>query len=196
MLGYRIGGRMLSQRQGVRGVTLIELMIGIAILSILMAMAVPSFRAWIQNGKVRTVAESIQNGLQIARIEAIQRNVRVQFELLDEGKGGAWTVCVQPPAGSCPDPDDGDDSTIQSRSADEGSSTAVTVEAISGDGDEPVVFDPRGRAADNPVTFEVDTDALDAAESRELRIIVGASGSVRLCDPFFDADDDPRGCPD
>ncbi|NLF76876.1 MAG: prepilin-type N-terminal cleavage/methylation domain-containing protein [Chloroflexi bacterium] len=188
---------MLSQRQGVRGVTLIELMIGIAILSILMAMAVPSFRAWIQNGKVRTVAESIQNGLQIARIEAIQRNTRVQFELLDEGKGGTWTVCVQPnPAGSCPDPDDGDDSTIQSRSADEGSSTAVTVETISGDEDRPVVFAPSGRVADNPVIFEVDTDALETAESRELRIIVGASGSVRLCDPFFEADDDPRGCSD
>ncbi|WP_287366858.1 GspH/FimT family pseudopilin, partial [Thauera sp.] len=115
---------MLSQRQGAKGVTLIELMVGIAILTILFGIAVPNFRVWIQNGKVRTAAESIQNGLQVARVEAIQRNRQVQFDLRD---GSSWTVCIQPdPAGSCPDPDGA--TTIQSRSADEGSSDAVTVD--------------------------------------------------------------------
>ena len=190
---------MLNQPRDARGVTLIELMVGIAILSILLGMAVPSFRAWIQNGKVRTAAESIQNGLQIARVEAIQRNTWVQFDLRDDGIGGAWTVCEPPlplsvPPDPCPDPDD--DSTIQSRSGAEGSSAAVTVEIE--EGAVPVVFSAAGRVRESGgnIEFLVDTSALDAAESRELRIIVYPSGGLRMCeDSFGEGSADPRACP-
>lgn len=186
---------MLSQHRDARGVTLIELMIGIAILSVLLGIAVPSFRTWVQNGKVRTAAESIQNGLQIARVEAIQRNRPVQFDVRDEGAGGAWTVCIQPePAGACPEPDDA--STIQSRTGDEGSSAAVTVEFE--DEDVPIVFNAAGRLRrpEGGTEFLVDTSVLDAVESRELRIIVSPSGSIRICEASFPADStDLRACP-
>lgn len=179
---------MLSQRQGAKGVTLIELMVGIAILTILFGIAVPNFRVWIQNGKVRTAAESIQNGLQVARVEAIQRNRRVQFDLRD---GSSWTVCLQPtPAGSCPDPDGA--TTIQSRSADEGSSDAVTVDVEVGA--VPIVFDPSGRAPGNAAEFLIDTTALAEDESRQLRVIVSTSGSIRMCEDTLPADD-LRACP-
>ena len=186
---------MLNLRRDASGVTLIELMIGIAILSVLLGIAVPSFRTWIQNGKVRTAAESIQNGLQIARVEAIQRNSPVQFDLRDGGAGGAWAVCLQPdPAGACPNPDDA--STIQSRSGDEGSSAAVTVEIE--EGAVPVVFNAAGRVREpaGGVELLVDTSALTEAESRELRIIVSPSGSIRVCEASFPAGStDLRACP-
>jgi len=179
---------MLNQRHGAKGVTLIELMVGIAILAILFGVAVPNFRVWIQNGKVRTAAESIQNGLQIARVEAIQRNSRVQFDLRD---GASWTVCLQPtPAGACPDPDGA--TTIQSRSTDEGSSGAVTVDVQVGA--VPIVFEPSGRAPGNTAEFVIDTTALAADESRELRVIVSPSGSIRMCEDTLPATD-LRACP-
>ena len=49
-----------------RGFSLVELMVTVAVLSLLMTLAVPSFNEWIQNGRIRTAAESIQNGLQVA----------------------------------------------------------------------------------------------------------------------------------
>ena len=41
--------------------SLIELMVTITLMSILMALAMPSMTAWIQNGKIRAVGESLQN---------------------------------------------------------------------------------------------------------------------------------------
>ena len=58
-----------------------ELLIGIAIIGILLALAAPNFAVWIQNSKIRTAAESIQNGLQLARAEAVRRNAQVRFQL-------------------------------------------------------------------------------------------------------------------
>lgn len=179
---------MLSERRSARGVTLIELMIGIAIVAILLSMGLPSFRTWIQNSKIRTAAESVQNGLQIARVQAVQRNRGVQFDLRDDS---AWTVCLQPaPPGRCPDPDD--DTTIQSRFAQEGETGSVIV-AVSA-GAVPVVFDPSGRAPGSAVVIDFDSDVLPEDESRNLRVVVTASGSIRMCDPNL-ADADPRACP-
>lgn len=61
------------------GMTLVELMIGLAVFGILVMMALPDYTAWIQNTKIRNAAESVQNGLQLARAEAIRRNTDVTF---------------------------------------------------------------------------------------------------------------------
>ena len=57
-----------------RGLTLIELMIGVVITGILLAMGVPSFASWLQSSQIRTAAGSILDGLQLAHAEAIRRN--------------------------------------------------------------------------------------------------------------------------
>ena len=63
---------MLNSMQ--RGFTLVELMIGIAIVGLSLVMAAPSFSSWIQSTQIRTAAEAVQNGLQLARGEAVRRN--------------------------------------------------------------------------------------------------------------------------
>ena len=69
LLGHKQGWIVLITRsQSVQlGLTLPELLIGIAILGILASVGLPSFQSWMVDTKIRTAAESIQNGLQRAR---------------------------------------------------------------------------------------------------------------------------------
>jgi len=182
-----------------KGVSLIELVVGIAILGIVVGLGVPSYKAWIQNTQIRSAAESIQNGIQLARAEAVKRNASVQFDL--RGTSAAWVVCLRPAApGNCANPDDAN--TIQSRSAKEGASTNITIASTDA---MPLVFNsfgavtsPAPSAADGLIrlTVDVSTSVLSAAESRELKILVGAGGNTRMCDPATTLPtSDPRKCP-
>jgi type IV fimbrial biogenesis protein FimT len=172
------------------GFTLIELIIVIAIFAILAAFAIPSYQSMIQNSMIRTTAESIQNGLQIARAEAVKRNANVQLDLLDAD--GAWTVCVSPsPAGACPSGDN-----LQSRGAGDGSSTSVNVTASDAG---PYVFNglgvmasPAPTAASGVISIDVDNPSLTG--SRDLRIAISVGGSSKTCDPALSGTD-PRKCP-
>lgn len=163
-----------------RGFSLVELMVTVAVLSLLMTLAVPSFNEWIQNGRIRTAAESIQNGLQVARAEAVRRNARVEFALV--GTGGGWVVRFA-----------GGGATIQARSGSEGAG-GVVLSTVPEDATS-VAFDGLGRAENTLTAINVDvpTSALPAAQSRDLRITIG-TGGVRMCDPNVSDSRDPRKC--
>ncbi|MFJ2987963.1 GspH/FimT family pseudopilin [Collimonas sp. NPDC087041] len=70
---------MLRNNRG--GFSLIELLVAMAIFAFLLALAIPAFSGWLQNMQIRNAAESIQNGLQQARTEALRRNTTVRFQL-------------------------------------------------------------------------------------------------------------------
>jgi len=72
------------------GVTLVELMVGVLVMGILLALAAPSFSSWIQNQQIRAAAESILNGLQVARGQAVQNNAQARFNLCDASS--SWQV--------------------------------------------------------------------------------------------------------
>jgi type IV fimbrial biogenesis protein FimT len=75
--------------------TLIEIMVAVTIVVILLAAAMPSFSEWIQNSKIRTAAESIQNGISLARSEAVHRNTVAQFVSCGGASGDpSWDVIV------------------------------------------------------------------------------------------------------
>ena len=57
-----------------QGFSLIELMVGISVLSILLTIAIPSFRNFTQSASVDAVQSSFYNALLFARSEAIKRN--------------------------------------------------------------------------------------------------------------------------
>lgn len=190
------------------GVSLIELMIGIVIVSLLMVMGAPSFNLWMQNTQVRTAAESIQNGLQIARTEAVRRNTNVRFSLTDAGGTVAWSVdCVSVTA-DCP-------AGIQTRSGGEGGANAragVSVAALpspisvnhfntaiaAGTGlPAGVTFNGVGRVPIANVGTDISRiDVTNAvrADARRMVIIIGTGGQTRMCDPAIALATNPQGC--
>ncbi|MGW8392841.1 GspH/FimT family pseudopilin [Pseudoduganella sp. HUAS MS19] len=197
---------MLARRQ--QGVTLIELMIGIAILAGMLAMGIPAFSGWIRDTQVRTAAESILNGLQTARAEAVRRNTIVRFMLTDKDGQVSWTVGCPTVTATCP-------ATIQTRPAEESGTLAkVTVSAtplpvpapagyfsaqISDVGELPaeVNFDAMGRVYTPPagaLFTRADVTSTASGEARRYVVVIGTGGQIRMCDPKMAFATDPRGC--
>ncbi len=169
---------MLMLQNGQRGVTLIELMIAIAVMAILLAIGVPSFTVWLQNSQIRTATESIVNGLQLARAEAVRRNAQVSFTL---GPGTSWEVRTVT-----------GNALIQSRASSEGSPN-VSARVSGGT---TATFNELGRIVNvdtAPTQIDLDSTVLPASQSRELRVEINAGGQIRSCDPTFTGND-PRAC--
>lgn len=72
----------------IRGFTLVELMVTIAVAAILLTVGVPSFRELIQNNRVTTSNNALITALQLARSEAVKR-------------GRSITVCASTDGTSC-----------------------------------------------------------------------------------------------
>lgn len=193
---------MLTSRTRQAGVTLIELALALAILAVLFSFAAPSFSGWIQNLQVRTAADSIQSGLQLARTEAIRRNNLVRFKLTDAGGAPNWEVgCVNSDA-DCP-------ATIQSYSSAEGASNAQVgiskaavgafATAIAGGTSLPagVTFNGLGRVPTGNVGADIvraDITHRTNDTARRLVIVVSTGGAIRLCDPALSLASNPQGC--
>lgn len=162
------------------GFTLVELMIAVAIMAVLLGMAAPSFQAWLTNTKIRTAAESVANGLQRARAEAVSRNTNVSFVL---GTGTDWTVNVVSPA-----------AVIESRHSVEGSQGVTrTVLPLS---TTTITFNNFGAIVANAdasaALAQVDLAAVGG--NQNLRVTLGAGGATRMCDPNMASGSSPRAC--
>jgi len=197
---------MLSTRQ--RGVSIIELMVGVTITSLLLAMGIPAFTAWIQNSQNRAAAESILNGLQVARVEAVKRNTPVRFDLTDGSGLVVWNVgCVNVTA-TCP-------ASIVSRSSENATANArvgISTTTIpspvptghfgtaiaAGAGLEAgVTFNGLGRIPGENLGFDVtriDVTNASAAAARRYVIFITTGGQIRMCDPALNFSNNPQGC--
>lgn len=164
------------------GFTLVELMIGIIVLGILSAVAIPAYQTWIQNTKIRNAAESVLNGLQRARSEAVGRNANVSFDLV----GTSWSVNQ---ANGAANP--------LAVNGKEEFSPNITV-ALAPTGVTSVTFNGLGRVTDVPplASITLDTNAISGGQSRSLIIQISPSGTARMCDPSLPpfSSASPRGC--
>jgi len=64
------------------GFSLVEMLIVIGIISVLLGLAAPSYRAWTQSTKIRGTTEAILNGIRLAKSEAVRRNTTLRFQLV------------------------------------------------------------------------------------------------------------------
>jgi type IV fimbrial biogenesis protein FimT len=183
------------------GVTLIELMIGIGILAFLLAVGIPSFSRWMQDAQNRTAAESVLNGLQLARMESLRRNTPVRFKLTDSTGRVAWEVGCVAVTAKCPQ-------VIQSRNAGEGGgnarvgagkvASAYGTAITAGSGlSASVDFDGLGRAPEAGKGVEIgriDVTNVSLAKARRYVVTVGSGGHIRMCDPALPFPSNPQGC--
>jgi len=183
LLDHEAWNGMLASisKTGQRGFTLVELLVGLAVLGILMASAIPSYRVWIQNVQIRNAAESIQNGLQRARSEAIKRNQNVEFVLGGVAYGTTgWSVHLPGVIGPT--------GILDSRLNGEGSKNVI-ISGVSPGGTTTVTFDNTGRPIGNldaSLTLkeiDLDSSVLSATESQDLHVTINAFGRILMCDP-------------
>ncbi len=190
------------------GFSVIELLVGMILLGALLAIGISGFTDYLRNARVRTSAESVLNGLQLARAEAVRANRRVGFYLvnsLEDGCGVAtggphWIVSatIPDPIGLCAS----SPSIVQRRSAGEGSAGTATILAIGPSVPQQgfqagiFVFNSLGRLITPAPQAPPPVVPLDVSSSlggacapagpvRCLRIEVSPSGQIRMCDPVF-----------
>jgi type IV fimbrial biogenesis protein FimT len=197
-----------------RGFTLVELVVTIALLSLLLGLAAPKFSVWVRNARVRTAADSLSNGIRLAQAEAVRRNRQVIFFFTDSS----------------------DCTTSISASSTRNFWAVRTVAIVTGDlveavqcglltdstasvnitGATAVCFNSMGRQVANSApglgtgvnctldssgtsTFNVSTSGTAVAvlgSDRPLRVLVALSGQVRQCDPARTLSSTaPDGCP-
>lgn len=77
-----------------RGFTLIEMMTVVALLAIVMAIAVPSFSAFLNGQRVKGMAFDLTSDFLLARSEALKRNASVTITRSGSGWTGGWTASV------------------------------------------------------------------------------------------------------
>jgi len=174
---------MLARRQ--LGLSMVEVLIAMVVLAVMVTAAVPAYTSWVQNTQIRTASESIKNGIQLARAQAIQTNRFIRFTFTADS---GWKV------NPLDDPDR--DPPIAERSHNDGSPNVSLLIVPAGASE--VVFDSFGRVVTPPVPIaQVDVDnlkILDPTERRTLRIVVSTAGSARLCDPKVLNSTDSRYC--
>ena len=161
--------------------SLIELIIGVAIMAIVMGLAAPSFFEWARSIQIKNAAESVTSGLQRARAEAVARNTNVIFVL--GAADTSWTVSVVAPA-----------AVIETRSGSEGSQD--TTRTVLPAGATALTFNNYGIAVANadasPQLAQVDLAAVGT--TRNMRVTIGVGGNAKMCDPSLAAGSSPRAC--
>ena len=168
-----------------------------------------------QNAQVRNAAESIVNGLQLARSEAVHLNTTVRFSMNSTAGVADWEVCAPTPAASASSPCPPSAKIVQQRFNQEGSPNARVGVYKLNDGQPQanyalaipagsemgthVTFNGLGRTVnDGPDnTARIDVTNPTSPNARRLVIVIdNPGGNVRLCDPAMTVSNpnDPKAC--
>lgn len=201
-----------------RGFSLVEMIVALALMALLAALAAPAMGQWISGAQVRSVSNTLQDGVRLAQSEAVRRNRQVIFFLTNDtpnltaqavASGSNWVIRWIPLPGdalvaAAPD----FEPFIQGGSMAE-STNGIGV-GVSIAGPAAICFNATGRriaatAAATGVTGGLCTvDPLaplatfDIAKTgaRSLRVSVALGGQVRMCDPARTLSAAaPDGCP-
>nr|WP_283254399.1 GspH/FimT family pseudopilin [Ramlibacter paludis] len=160
-----------------RGFTLIELLVVIAIVAVGMALAAPGVSSMVSTRKVQNAAQSIVDGLNFARAEAVRRNTAVNFVLRSDFTG--WDV-TQASDGSSLQGFSSSDWKTMSMSA---ANSALTATFLA-----TGVLSTTGTQLS-----QVNIVSLGGNDTTR-RVNVFGGGLIRMCDPGVSAANDPRRC--
>ena len=171
-------------RQHERGLTLIELIVAMALFVALFFIAAPDFRIWIENTRMRTVSEALQNGVRQAQAEAVRLNRTVVFFLTNEepalganaiANGANWGLRTLPLF-----PGDAAQYIRGGAFSDVAPGVAIA-------GPATICFNAAGQqvtvAAEGCAAGAATYDVTRVGADRRLRVVASLGGRVRMCDP-------------
>lgn len=195
------------------GFSLVELIVGLAILAMLMALGLPQYATFISNARLRATAEGITNGLNLARAEAVKRNGRVELVFTDDEpieplantitpsvSGANWMVRAWVPTTSSYDFVEG--KLGAEGSGKTGASGVIVTPVTTGIFDGTVTFTGFGAMnSAQGISFQVTFPTAGACDTvavqgplRCLNVNVTPGGQIRICDPKITAANDTRAC--
>ncbi|TFZ09043.1 GspH/FimT family pseudopilin [Ramlibacter humi] len=183
-------------RRRALGFSLVEVMLAVAVLALILGLGFPSVAELIRNTQTRALAESLQNGVQKARAEALKRNRNVTFWLVTPAVGtpdatctlsaasGSWVVSLDNPATKCnvaPSPTS--DPRIVELQANRASNLTVAAADAGGNAVSSVTFNGFGLPV-NTGSAPIGRINITHQQSgaRQLRVEISAGGGVRMCD--------------
>lgn len=140
-----------------QGFTLVEMMVTLSVLSVMLAVAVPSFTEFIANQRIRAAASDLHSTLLLARSEAIKRNTRMTLSPKGKGWADGWQMREGATTGAV--------------LIDAGPAKGILFEQAPSAG---MVFRPSGRLQGGQAQFEIASATLDKAQKR--CVSVGLSG--------------------
>ena len=190
------------------GFTIVELLVGITLVAILLGLGAPALGNYLQNSKLAGAAASYFTGVQMARTEAIRRNVRTEFILTDTpvsasdpantaallSNGKNWIVRAASGAGY---------TLIEAKAGAEGDGSAAAAAIQVAATASAIPFNGFGATADGG-TYTIDISnplaggcvGSPGGTIRCRRITVSPGGQVAACDPAASAAlGDSRACP-
>lgn len=209
--------RPSASRPRVKGFSLLELLIVLAIIGILMALTVPSMATMVVQAQARTKADAIVAGLQLARAEAFKRNAAVTLQYapgISNGfSTGAYTIgCAQTIYVATADKADCPRNIVTA--ANEGGTLQMQISPIPANGYTPATtFDSFGNLMPtNPdavltqsvtaidveppanLLFGICTETTNGHSACKVRVVVSGSGGVRTCYPYKTGTSSPLAC--
>jgi len=161
------------------GFTLVELMVVVAVMAVLAAIGVPSFRDMLLNQRLATAAQGFGSALSFARMEAIQRAQGVEVIAL---AGNDWSEGWVVRSGS--------DASLQTLRRFDRLPQGVSIDTTLGGGfAQGLRYDGNGFSRQTAKSgFSAGCLTLKAETGRRASIIVSASGRAKVCNPDVSGD--------
>lgn len=160
-------------RNRLRGFTLVEMMVVVALVAILGSMAVPSFRDLLINQRLAATTSDFVAALSLTRTEAMKRAQSVKLLARNQDWSNGWEVTI---AGS-----DGDPQTLRTFDA---LRAGVAVDFKTGNGfNQTVSYDANGFSRGKSDGFGAGCLTFKADTGRRSSIVLAPSGRLKVCDP-------------
>lgn len=140
-----------------RGFTLIELVVAMAVLGILAVVAAPAVGEYLATQRLKGAAEELQTDLQFARMQSVQKNAAITVTLASTG----YTIAQGA-------------TTIKSVTFGGGSNVSAGATLVA-------VFDPVRATA--TISNGPDVTVANASTARTLRVSLSTMGRVSICSP-------------
>lgn len=168
---------LLPDRRLAQGVTLIELLIGVALLAVIMAIGIPSFNAIIERKHVEGAAEKLFADLQFAKSEAIKRNAQVFVTFDETNQCYGLSLAAGCSCNTTPSDCQLDSGVVKVIKMTEFGNTTIPTGGVTFSGDE-VFFDPR-----RGTTTKLGHVEFQSPRGKQARVYIGNFFRIRICSP-------------